>query len=109
MFHGLILVDKGALKTDGQMDNHNLLLGNHSQVNSQPQLEIYADDVKCSHGATTGQIDPEQLFYLQARGIKRAKALHMLTYAFAGERIAAVSDPKLRDYLAQRVSSKLEA
>ncbi|ENM5893742.1 Fe-S cluster assembly protein SufD [Vibrio mimicus] len=109
VFHGLILVDKGALKTDGQMDNHNLLLGNHSQVNSQPQLEIYADDVKCSHGATTGQIDPEQLFYLQARGIEHAKALHMLTYAFAGERIAAVSDSKLRDYLAQRVSSKLEA
>lgn len=109
VFHGLIWVDPSAQKTDGQMDNHNLLLGQQAQVNSQPQLEIYADDVKCSHGATTGQIDPEQVFYLQARGIDRAKALHMLTYAFAGERIAAIGDPKLREYLAQQVSQMLGA
>jgi len=83
VFDGMILVSKGAIKTDGQMDNRNLLLGEQSQVFSKPKLEIYADDVKCSHGATTGSIDPEQLGYMQARGMSKAAAKHVLTQAFA--------------------------
>ncbi|MGF1715583.1 Fe-S cluster assembly protein SufD [Photobacterium chitinilyticum] len=83
IFDGMILVSKGAIKTDGQMDNRNLLLGEQSQVFSKPKLEIYADDVKCSHGATTGSIDPEQLGYMQARGMSKAAAKHVLTQAFA--------------------------
>lgn len=74
----MIKVAKHALKTDGQMTNNNLLLSNLAEVDTKPQLEIYADDVKCSHGATVGRIDAEQLFYLQSRGINQADAQQMI-------------------------------
>ena len=69
VFNGMIKVAPHALKTDGQMTNNNLLLGRKAEIDTKPQLEIYADDVKCSHGATVGRIDEEQLFYLRTRGI----------------------------------------
>jgi Fe-S cluster assembly protein SufD len=83
VFNGLINVAPHAIKTDGQMTNNNLLLGRLSEVDTKPQLEIYADDVKCSHGATIGRIDDEQLFYLRSRGITQQAAQQMILYAFA--------------------------
>ncbi len=83
VFNGLINVAPLALKTDGQMTNNNLLLGRLAEVDTKPQLEIYADDVKCSHGATVGRIDEEQLFYLRSRGIEQQAAQQMILYAFA--------------------------
>ncbi len=85
VFNGLINVAPLALKTDGQMTNNNLLLGRLAEVDTKPQLEIYADDVKCSHGATVGRIDEEQLFYLRSRGIEQQAAQQMILYAFAAE------------------------
>ncbi|BCL73583.1 Protein sufD [Vibrio nigripulchritudo MADA3029] len=108
VFNGMIYVDKGAIKTDGQMDNHNLLLSEKAQVNSKPQLEIYADDVKCSHGATTGQIDQNQVFYLQARGIPKAKAEKMITFAFAGELTDAIEHEEVRKHIIRRIEQKLD-
>ncbi|MCG9777524.1 Fe-S cluster assembly protein SufD [Photobacterium damselae] len=108
VFDGLIYVSPGALKTDGQMDNHNLLIGDKAQINSQPKLEIYADDVKCSHGATTGQLDQEQIFYLQARGIKKEFAERMIIKAFAKEVCDLVSFEPIRRYLLDHVEKKLE-
>ncbi|GLQ76264.1 Fe-S cluster assembly protein SufD [Vibrio penaeicida] len=108
VFNGMIYVDKGAIKTDGQMDNHNLLLSEKSQINSKPQLEIYADDVKCSHGATTGQIDQSQVFYLQARGIPKAKAEKMITFAFAGELTDEIEHPEVQQHIIRRIEQKLD-
>ncbi len=85
MFNGLINVAQHAIKTDGQMTNNNLLLGQLAEVDTKPQLEIYADDVKCSHGATVGRIDDEQMFYLRSRGIDKQAAQKMIIYAFAAE------------------------
>ncbi len=107
VFNGKILVAKGALKTDGQMDNRNLLLGDKAEVYSKPQLEIYADDVKCSHGATTGRIDPEQLFYLRARGIKHSEAYKIITFAFAAELTQEIKDEKCRAWVLARLAERL--
>jgi Fe-S cluster assembly protein SufD len=96
VFHGRIVVRPDAQKTSAHQANHNLLLSRESLVNSTPALEIHADDVKCKHGSTTGQIDPQSLFYLRARGIGEDAARAMLVYAFAGEVIARVALPPVR-------------
>lgn len=96
MFNGLINVAQHAIKTDGQMTNNNLLLGKLAEVDTKPQLEIYADDVKCSHGATIGRIDDEQMFYLRSRGIAQRDAQQMILYAFAAELTEALSDEALK-------------
>ncbi|XOD70027.1 MAG: Fe-S cluster assembly protein SufD [Sodalis sp. (in: enterobacteria)] len=85
IFSGLIKVAKNAIKTDSQMRNHNLLLGHLAEIDSKPQLEIYADEVKCNHGATIAQIDKEQMFFLRSRGIPSKDAEMMIIYAFAAE------------------------
>ncbi|MHB1155210.1 MAG: Fe-S cluster assembly protein SufD [Phycisphaerales bacterium] len=85
VFTGRIVVHPGAQQTDAKQTNRNLLLSDDAQIQARPQLEIYADDVKCTHGATTGQIDPDMLFYLEARGIDRASARAMMIFAFAAE------------------------
>jgi Fe-S cluster assembly protein SufD len=108
-FNGMILVSEEAIKTDGQMDNHNLLLSDNVQVNSKPQLEIYADDVKCSHGCTTGALSKEQLFYLMARGISKKNALKTLVYAFAGEVLDELPITEINDKLLALIASKLES
>ena len=82
VFCGKILVDKNSQKTDAFQQNNNILLSNDSSIDSKPQLEIYADDVSCSHGCTIGQIDDNALFYLKTRGIKHEIAVKMLTYGF---------------------------
>lgn len=107
MFNGLINVAPHAIKTDGQMTNNNLLLGRLSEVDTKPQLEIYADDVKCSHGATIGRIDDEQLFYLRSRGITQQAAQQMILYAFAAELTEAIGDEALRQQILARIGQRL--
>ena len=85
VFNGRIIVRPDAQKTDSKQTNKNLILSEEALVNTNPQLEIYADDVKCTHGATIGQLDADALFYLRSRGIDLESARHLLTYAFAGD------------------------
>ncbi|KAB8307484.1 Fe-S cluster assembly protein SufD [Erwinia endophytica] len=106
VFNGQIKVAKYALKTDGQMTNNNLLLGRLAEVDTKPQLEIYADDVKCSHGATIGRIDDEQMFYLRARGISEESAQRMIIYAFAAELTEAITDDVLKEAVMQRIAQR---
>lgn len=107
VFNGLINVAQHAIKTDGQMTNNNLLLGKLAEVDTKPQLEIYADDVKCSHGATVGRIDNEQMFYLQSRGIRQQEARHMILYAFAAELTEAIHDAALKQQVLARIGLRL--
>ncbi|WP_336221972.1 Fe-S cluster assembly protein SufD [Citrobacter amalonaticus] len=107
VFNGLINVAQHAIKTDGQMTNNNLLLGKLAEVDTKPQLEIYADDVKCSHGATVGRIDDEQMFYLRSRGIGRQDAQQMILYAFAAELTEALGDEALKQQVLARIGQRL--
>jgi Fe-S cluster assembly protein SufD len=107
VFNGRIIVRPGAQKTDAKQTNNNLLLSDRARADSQPQLEIYADDVKCTHGATLGPIDDEHLFYLQSRGLDRAQARQLLTYGFGSEILRAVDLPALRAELDRVVRNRL--
>ncbi|MCL6408736.1 FeS cluster assembly protein SufD, partial [Dickeya dadantii] len=107
VFNGMIKVAPHALKTDGQMTNNNLLLGRLAEVDTKPQLEIYADDVKCSHGATIGRMDEEQLFYLRSRGITQQDAQQMIIFAFAAEVTEAIENESLRDAVLERIAQRL--
>lgn len=99
VFQGKILVDQIAQKTDGYQMNQALLLSEKAQINSKPELEIYADDVKCSHGATVGALDEEQLFYLRSRGITGQEARAILVQAFLREAIELLEDEELQEFL----------
>ncbi len=99
VFNGGIIVRKDAQKTDSKQSNKNLLLSEGAVINTKPQLEIFADDVKCTHGATIGQVDPEAVFYLRSRGIGREEARSLLTFAFANEIIEGIKYAPLRDRL----------
>ena len=99
VFNGRIIVQLDAQKTDAKQTNRALLLSDDATINSNPQLEIFADDVKCTHGAAVGQLDEEALFYLQARGLNRAEARDMLLHAFAGEVIQGLKIPDLREQI----------
>jgi Fe-S cluster assembly protein SufD len=107
VFNGKIFVRPNAQKTNAFQSNRNILLSELATVNTKPQLEIWADDVKCSHGCTTGQLDEEAQFYLQTRGINKETARAMLLYAFAGEVLEAVKDQVLKSYLDGLVSERL--
>ncbi|MFI0489006.1 MAG: Fe-S cluster assembly protein SufD [Yersinia sp. (in: enterobacteria)] len=107
VFNGMIKVAQHALKTDGKMTNNNLLLSKLAEVDTKPQLEIYADDVKCSHGATVGRIDAEQLFYLQSRGINQADAQQMIIFAFAAELTEAIHNETIRKVVLARIAERL--
>ncbi len=107
VFNGKIIVDKDAQKTNAYQSNKNILLSDTATINAKPQLEIYADDVKCSHGATTGQIDPEELFYLRSRGISLDTAKKMLQFAFLDGILTEYKDEKVRDYLEKILHKKL--
>jgi Fe-S cluster assembly protein SufD len=109
VFRGRILVRPNAQKTDAYQSNRNLLLSPRAQVDTQPQLEIYADDVKCSHGGTVGQLDPEAIFYLRARGLGEDSAFRLLTHAFAGQVLERIRLAPVRERLDQLVIEKLEA
>ncbi|MGH7042977.1 MAG: Fe-S cluster assembly protein SufD, partial [Acetobacteraceae bacterium] len=99
VFHGRIIVRKDAQKTDAKQTNRNLLLSDSAQIDTKPQLEIYADDVKCTHGATVGQLDAEALFYLRTRGIGAAEARSLLTYAFANDIVSRIKVANVRAML----------
>lgn len=99
VFHGRILVNKDAQKTDAKQTNRNLLLSDEAQVDTKPQLEIYADDVKCTHGATIGQVDASALYYLRSRGIGEQEARALLLYAFAGECLERMRSEAVRRHV----------
>lgn len=109
VFNGKVLVRKDAQRTNAFQSNKNLLLSDKATINSKPELEIYADDVKCSHGATTGQINKDELFYLQARGLDKNKAKAMLNQAFLGELLNYVSVPELKTYFENYFENCFEA
>jgi Fe-S cluster assembly protein SufD len=98
VFHGRIVVHKDAQKTDAKQTNRNLLLADDAQIDTKPQLEIYADDVKCTHGATIGQIEENALFYLRSRGIEESSARRLLLMAFAGECLERMYPGPAREY-----------
>jgi Fe-S cluster assembly protein SufD len=99
VFQGRIIVAEDAQKIDSQMNNRNLLLSNEAEIDTKPQLEIYADDVKCAHGVTVGQLDEKSIFYLQSRGIDEETAKHILTFAFANEMVEKVENEVLKAVL----------
>jgi Fe-S cluster assembly protein SufD len=103
VFHGRIIVHKDAQKTDAKQTNRNLLLSDDAQIDTKPQLEIYADDVKCTHGATIGQVDENALFYLRSRGLDEVSARHVLLLAFANECLDRMSSPQVRSHLERLV------
>ena len=107
VFNGKIFVREGAQKTDAQQTNKNLLLSEKARVDTKPQLEIYADDVKCAHGAAVGQIEPEQLFYLETRGIGPELGRSLLTYGFAEEVIGKIKIDSIRSQLDEIVLRQL--
>jgi Fe-S cluster assembly protein SufD len=109
VFNGKVFVRHGAQKTDAMQTNKNLLLSDRARVDTKPQLEIFADDVKCAHGAAVGQLDPEELFYLHARGINPALARNLLTYGFAEEVIGKIKLESIRSELDQAVLNQIHA
>lgn len=108
VFNGKIFVRPQAQKTNAFQANRNILLSDKATVNTKPQLEIWADDVKCSHGCTTGQLDEEALFYLRARGISKEAARAMMLYAFAGEVTDKIAHDGIRKYIDAAISERLQ-
>jgi Fe-S cluster assembly protein SufD len=108
VFNGRIIVRLDAQKTDSKQTNRALLLSDEATINSNPQLEIFADDVKCTHGAAVGQLDDEAMFYLQARGLNAREARDMLIHAYAGEVLERISIPHLREQVERELFRQLE-
>jgi Fe-S cluster assembly protein SufD len=107
VFHGRIIVRPDAQKTDAIQRNKNLLLSETATINTKPQLEIYADDVKCTHGATVGQVDPDAVFYLRSRGVALEEARRLLTYAFTSEMTARMKVAAVREHLDTALFARL--
>jgi Fe-S cluster assembly protein SufD len=109
VFNGKAVVFQGADGTDARQSNHNLLLSDNCEIDTKPELEIYADDVKCSHGATVGQLDRAALYYLRSRGINREEAAQMLTRAFAAGTLSEIPVEQCREFVAELLDAKLAA
>jgi len=109
VFNGKVYVAGGAQLTDSAQQSRNLLLSGRAHVDTKPQLEIFADDVKCAHGATVGQLDAEQLFYLKSRGLPDQTARNLLTYAFGAELIDRIPVPSLVAQLEKTVLEQTQA
>jgi Fe-S cluster assembly protein SufD len=107
VFNGKIFVHTGAEKTRSQQANHTMLLCKDAVIDTKPEFEIYADDVKCAHGATVGQVDAEALFYLRSRGVDAHTAMKMLTYAFAENVMARITDTAIAQYMTKLLNEKL--
>lgn len=107
VFNGKIFVQQDAQKTNAYQSNKNILVSDNASVNTKPQLEIYADDVKCSHGCTIGQLDEEAMFYMRSRGIDEKRAKALLLHAFASDIIAQVKPENLQKYLKANISRRL--
>jgi Fe-S cluster assembly protein SufD len=106
VFCGRVVVRQDAQKTDAEQTNRNLLLSDSARVDTMPQLEIYADDVKCAHGATTGQIEDDALFYLQSRGLDTREARDLLLFAFANEVVEKLPNEALRARAVMRLAER---
>lgn len=106
VFNGKVFVRKDAQKTNAYQSNANVLLSDHASVNSKPELEIYADDVKCSHGSTTGQLDQEALFYLRARGLSAASAKNLLLQAFMEDVLTYIKEEEGQTYIHERIADR---
>jgi len=107
VFNGKIFVEKEAQKTDAFQQNNNILIGDKATINAKPQLEIFADDVKCSHGCTIGQLDESAMFYMQQRGIPKKEAKALLMYAFTSEVTNSIKIPELKAKIAKIIANKL--
>jgi Fe-S cluster assembly protein SufD len=107
VFNGKVVVHANAVKTDAQQSNRNLLLSKDAEVDTKPELEIYADDVKCAHGATVGQLDANAIFYLRSRGLDADTARGLLTYAFACDIVNRIGIDTLQHDIAARVAGRL--
>ncbi|MFM9827058.1 Fe-S cluster assembly protein SufD [Flavobacterium sp.] len=107
VFNGKIFVEKEAQKTNAFQKSNNILLGNKSTINAKPQLEIFADDVKCSHGCTIGQLDETAMFYMQQRGIPKKEAKALLMYAFSNAVIESIKIPELKQRITKIIATKL--
>jgi Fe-S cluster assembly protein SufD len=107
VFNGKVLVLEGAQKTNAQQSNRNLLLSDQALMNTKPQMEIFADDVKCSHGATIGQLDPEAIYYLRSRGLDLEAARMLLTEAFASDIVAGIRSEPIRDMVGSTLTFPL--
>lgn len=108
VFNGKVYVHQDAQKTNGYQSNRNILISDSAVMNSKPELEIYADDVKCSHGCTVGQMDKEALFYLRSRGLSTEAAINLLLHAFAGEVLEAITNEQLRTWIEERIAQKMK-
>ena len=100
-------MEKEAQKTDAFQQNNNILIGDKATINAKPQLEIFADDVKCSHGCTIGQLDDRAMFYMQSRGIPQKEAKALLMYAFSNEAIESIRIPELKARITKIIATKL--
>jgi Fe-S cluster assembly protein SufD len=107
VFNGKIFVRKDAQKTDAKQTNKTLLLSDDATIDTKPQLEIFADDVKCTHGATVGQLDEEQVFYLRSRGMSLDGARDILTVAFASDVVSRIHVDSLREQLDAVIQKRL--
>jgi Fe-S cluster assembly protein SufD len=107
VFNGKVVVHRGAQRIDARQSNDNLLLSDQAEIDTKPELEIYADDVKCSHGSTVGELDAEHLFYLRSRGLDETTAREILTVAFASAVLERVAMPALRDRMVALVTARL--
>ncbi len=107
VFNGRVVVHEGAVGTDSEQRNANLLLSDRAEIDTKPELEIYHDDVRCAHGATVGQLDEAQLFYMRARGLSDAQARELLTFAFADEVLARLDVPAVRGLIERLAFAKL--
>lgn len=107
-FNGKIYVRKDAQKTNAFQSNKNILLSDDGTINTKPQLEIYADDVKCSHGTSTGKLDSDKIFYLRARGLSETSAKKLLMHAFASEVVDTITIEELREYVEEKISKRFE-
>jgi Fe-S cluster assembly protein SufD len=107
VFNGKVIVHKDAQKTDANQSNRNLLLSRNCEIDSKPEMEIYADDVKCGHGSTVGQLDEQHIFFLRARGLNEVEARSLLTYAFAVDVLQRISDETIRQALSNVVEKRL--
>jgi Fe-S cluster assembly protein SufD len=108
VFNGKVVVHEGAQKTDARQSSRNLLLSPTAEIDTKPELEIYANDVKCSHGATTGQLDPASVFYLRSRGLSESEARAALIRAFASSVLTSITHVPMREYLERQLPAKLE-
>ncbi len=107
VFNGKVIVEKEAQKTNAYQQNNNVLVSDRSTINAKPQLEIFADDVRCSHGCTIGQLDEQALFYMQQRGIPKKEARGLLMYAFANTVLESVKIPQVKDRITKLIAMKL--